>query len=568
MYKGKIAQRQKKENQAKNIMENKIITLRKFQKQEESIKKIKDNKILSFSSQEKNYLISSINISESLMEYWNQEKNKEIILFKCLNDEKEIISKYSVDKINLIKFVLFQFNQVIINSLNNGDDNNFNKYIQNIFNFNVINKLIALLYEFTIYNQNNECNNNNSVNNKDNEKIIYNICKILISLTVISRNFSFLIIQNEKNLELILFSLYYFQNKNQFLCCNLLILIYNLYLDDKNSILNKSDKIIPFIFENLYNYKNNPIENIIQIDFLFSLLEFLDLIIEEKEFHINLNEQNINECISLMIKIYQNYINDTIKTSSLKCLSKLFRYANEKTEIKVDNLSLFIKSLLINLNIEIDSQFIVIKVLEIISSISYLFELEEFFSDELLNSINQILISLVVHKEQIQMYYNKIQLNTIFENISILLLNICFSYKVCNDITQNTSIIKNVILILYNYSLELNTVKNLYNFLNEFMDNIDNFIFLVICNFLEIGINKNIEKYMNNKNYEIVLIILKLLYKALEFGKVNKDSNINFVQSYLDKKGINDKLNLIISPDFNDLTCSNLAKKIQEDFFQ
>ena len=568
MYKGKIAQRQKKENQAKNIMENKIITLRKFQKQEESIKKLKDNKILSFSSQEKNYLISSINISGSLMEYWNQEKNKEIILFKCLNDEKEIISKYSVDKINLIKFVLFQFNQVIINSLNNGDDNNFNKYIQNIFNFNVINKLIALLYEFTICNQNNETSNNISVNYKDNEKIIYNICKILISLTVISRNFSFLIIQNEKNLELILFSLYYFQNKNQFLCCNLLILIYNLYLDDKNSILNKSDKIIPFIFENLYNYKNNPIENIIQIDFLFSLLEFLDLIIEEKEFHINLNEQNINECISLMIKIYQNYINDTIKISSLKCLSKLFRYANEKTEIKVDNLSLFIKSLLINLNIEIDSQFIVIKVLEIISSISYLFEIEEFFSDELLNSINQILISLVVHKEQIQMYYNKIQLNTIFENISILLLNICFSYKVCNDITQNTSIIKNVILILYNYSLELNTVKNFYNFLNEFMDNIDNFIFLVICNFLEIGINKNIEKYMNNKNYEIVLIILKLLYKALEFGKVNKDSNINFVQSYLDKKGINDKLNLIISPDFNNLICSNLAKKIQEDFFK
>ena len=568
MYKGKIAQRQKKENQAKNIMENKIISLRKFQKQEESIKKLKDNKILSFSSQEKNYLISSINISRSLMEYWNQEKNKEIILFKCLNDEKEIISKYSVDKINLIKFVLFQFNQVIINSLNNNDDNNFNKYIQNIFNFNVINKLIALLYEFTICNQNNETSNNISVNYKDNEKIIYNICKLLISLTVISRNFSFLIIQNEKNLELILFSLYYFQNKNQFLCCNLLILIYNLYLDDKNSILNKSNKIIPFIFENLYNYKNNPIENIIQIDFLFSLLEFLDLIIEEKEFHLNLNEKNINECISLMIKIYQNYINDTIKISSLKCLSKLFRYANEKTEIKVDNLSLFIKSLLINLNIEIDSQFIVIKVLEIISSISYLFEIEEFFSDELLNSINQILISLVVHKEQIQIYYNKIQLNTIFENISILLLNFCFSYKVCNDITQNTSIIKNVILILYNYSLELNTVKTLYNFLNEFMDNIDNFIFLVICNFLEIGINKNIEKYMNNKNYEIVLIILKLLYKALEFGKVNKDSNINFVQSYLDKKGINDKLNLIISPDFNNLICSNLAKKIQEDFFQ
>ena len=159
-------------------------------------------------------------------------------------------------------------------------------------------------------------------------------------------------------------------------------------------------------------------------------------------------------------------------------------------------------------------------------------------------------------------------MNNIFDNISILLLNFCFSSKVCNDIIQNTSIIKNVILILYNYSLEINVMKNLYNFLNEFMDNIDNFIFLIICNFLDIGINKSLDKYMSHKNYEIILIILKLLYKALEFGKVENNSNMNFVQSFFDKKGINDKLNLIISPDFEDLTCSNLAKKIQEDFFQ
>ena len=135
MYRGKKAQRQKKENQVKNIMENNVITLRKYKKQEESIKKIKDNKILSSSTQEKNYLISSINISEKFENYWNKEKNKEIILFMCLNDEKEIISKYSVDKINLIKFVLFQFNQVIINNLNNNDNNTSFNFIQNIFNY-------------------------------------------------------------------------------------------------------------------------------------------------------------------------------------------------------------------------------------------------------------------------------------------------------------------------------------------------------------------------------------------------------------------------------------------------
>ena len=317
-------------------------------------------------------------------------------------------------------------------------------------------------------------------------------------------------------------------------------------------------------------------------------MEFIYLLIEEKEFYVYLKEQNINKFISLIfkfiyniiviiiinksliIKIYQNYINDTIKICSLKCLSNLFHYVNENKNIKIENLSLFIKSLLTNLNIEIEPQFNVIKILEIISSISYLFEIDEFFSDELLNSINQILISLVLHKEQIQIYYNKIQMNNIFDNISILLLNFCFSSKVCNDIIQNTSIIKNVILILYNYSLEINVMKNLYNFLNEFMDNIDNFIFLVLSNFLEIGIVKTLDKYIYNKNYEIILMILNLSYKALEFGNIEKNQNIsqiNFVLSFLDKKGFNDKLNIIISPDFKNIICSNLAKRIQEDYF-
>ena len=152
-------------------------------------------------------------------------------------------------------------------------------------------------------------------------------------------------------------------------------------------------------------------------------------------------------------------------------------------------------------------------------------------------------------------------------------MNICLSIKVCEYIIQNTSIIKNVILILYNYSLDLEITKNLYNLLNEFLDNIDNFMFLILCNFLEIGIIKSLDKYIYNKNYEIILIILNLAYKALEFGNINNnqnienDSKLNFVHSFLDKKGFNDKLNLIISPDFGDMKCLFAAKRIQEEFF-
>lgn len=559
-------EKEKKENQVRNIMVNNIITLRKIHKIEKSITKIKDSNILTFSSNEKNYLISSLSLSNlpnSFNEYWYNQKQKDIALFKCLNDEKEITLKYSIDKNNLIKFVLFQYHQIINNDLINNNKENLD-FIKNIFNINTINKLILLLFEYT---------NEKNMKIKDNEIIIFNICKILIKLTAISADFSFLIIQNDINLQLIFSSLKYFQRKNQFISNNLLILIYNLYIDDENSILNKCDKLIPLILENLYNYQLDPIENIIQIDFLFNLMEFLSLLLNERTFHIYLNNQYINECINLAINIYQNYENDCIKLSSLKCLSCLLHCVDENANLKIKNLVSFIKSLLNNLNIEVNSPFIVVKTLEIISFISYLFEAEEFSSDELINEINLILISLVFHKGQIQGYYDKIKLNSIIENISILLLNFCLSIKVCEYIIQNTSIIKNVILILYNYSLDLEITKNLYNLLNEFLDNIDNFMFLILCNFLEIGIIKSLDKYIYNKNYEIILIILNLAYKALEFGNINNNQNIennsklNFVHSFLDKKGFNDKLNLIISPDFGDMKCLFAAKRIQEEFF-
>ena len=561
----------KKENVVKNLMENNVITLRKMQKKEKSINKLKDSNILSFSSLEKNYLIlsSSFKLPHDFKEYWNKDGNKILILRKCLINDDEIVSKYSINN--------------ELNNINNDNDIQSIKFLKNIFDANIINKLILLLKEFTnLFNEKkydnkffliNDSNisNNNCVSYNEIEMIIYNICKILIRLTVISTDFSFLIMQNDENIQLIFFTLKYFVRKNQYISTNLLIIIYNLYLDDKNTILNKCDKLIPFIIENLYNYQNNPIENIIQIDFLFNLLEFLSLLTIEKTLY--LNNSDINKIIPLMINIYENYANDSIKISSLKCLSNLFHLVNEGSELKINELGEFIKSLLKNLNIELNLPFVVIKTLEIISFISYLYEIEEFSSDELLNEINHLLISLVSHKENIQMYYNNNQINSIIENISILLLNFCLSSKDCEYIIQNTTIIKSVILILYNYSIELHIVKNLYNFLNEFMDNIDNFIYLVLCNFLEIGILKNLEKYSLNKNYEIILIILNLTYKALDYGKIDKNSNnesdinINFVQSFFEKKGFNDKLNIIISPDFGNMECIYLAKKIQEDFF-
>ena len=557
-------EKSKKENDVKNIMENNIIALRKIKKLQKSITTIKEmnNNLINLSSKEKKYLISSfsLKLSFEFIDYWNKNENKKNLFINCLKDEKrEIQSKYLIDKINLIKFILLQFHQIINDDMNN---NNFEctKYI---FDIEIINQLIIILYEYTI----------NSINSKiieyeDEEIIIFNICRILIKLTNLSSYFSFLILQNDMNLQLIFSSMKDFFKKNQCISCNLLLLIYNLYADDEDTILLKCDKLIPFILEALYNYQINPKENIILPNFLFNLLEFLTKLLNEKTFNKFFNDKKINNCILLTINIYKNYDDISIKKSSLKCLLCLFHCINGDYEIKIDKKS-FIKTFLPNLNIELNSPYLVINILEIISYMSFLYEIDDFSTDELIDEINQILISFVFHKEQIKMYYDKNEINIIIENISVILLNFCLSSKVAEYMTKNTTIMKNIILILNNYSLDTNIIQNLYNFIKDFMDNIDNFVHLIICNYLEIGIIKNLEKYLFNKKYEIILIILNHTYKSLEFGNINQNNlNINFVQSYLDKKGFNDILNIIISPDFGNLECSSLAKAIQQDYFK
>ena len=557
-------EKSKKENDVKNIMENNIIALRKIKKLHKSITTIKEmnNNLINLSSKEKKYLISSfsLKLSFEFIDYWNKNENKKNLFINCLKDEKrEIQSKYLIDKINLIKFILLQFHQIINDDMNN---NNFEctKYI---FDIEIINQLIFILYEYTI----------NSINSKiieyeDEEIIIFNICRILIKLTNLSSYFSFLILQNDMNLQLIFSSMKDFFKKNQCISCNLLLLIYNLYADDEDTILLKCDKLIPFILEALYNYQINPKENIILPNFLFNLLEFLTKLLNEKTFNKFLNDKKINNCILLTINIYKNYDDISIKKSSLKCLLCLLHCINGDYEIKIDKKS-FIKTFLPNLNIELNSPYLVINILEIISYMSFLYEIDDFSTDELIDEINQILISFVFHKEQIKMYYDKNEINIIIENISVILLNFCLSSKVAEYMTKNTTIMKNIILILNNYSLDTNIIQNLYNFIKDFMDNIDNFVHLIICNYLEIGIIKNLEKYLFNKKYEIILIILNHTYKSIEFGNINQNNlNINFVQSYLDKKGFNDILNIIISPDFGNLECSSLAKAIQQDYFK
>ena len=286
---------------------------------------------------------------------------------------------------------------------------------------------------------------------------------------------------------------------------------------------------------------------------------------------------NNNKILSKIKNNSNSYSSNKKKNLASNSLYELPNNLNNEHNIR--NLKSFIDSLLPNLNIEKNEVFKVINSLEIISSFTYLFEIDDFTDINLINEINQLLIKIVkiINKEQNKINLGDKNLNYILELLSIILLNFCLSSKVCDYIIYNTSIHENIILIIYKFSPEISTLKNLFSFVNEFMDNEDNFMSLILADFLDIGIIKSLDKYLGIKNYEIVSIILNLACKSLDYGDLFKEknnenknenkNNINFVQYFFDKKGFNDKLNLISSPDFKNMKCSELAKYIQENFF-
>ena len=579
-----LKDKEKKENKIKQIMENSLLTLRKKKNIKKIISKIKDNNLIMYSIVEKNYLISNtdVEIPDTLNEYYNNLKNKQNFLYESINNEEGIISKFDIDKINLTKFILLQINYYIEFMLDNYETNIEN--IQNFFDNKTINSLIKILYEYT--NKNNINNNiiNENVNVNDiitnSEIIIYNICKILIKLTSLSNYYTSNIITNENNIELLYSSLSYYYKINQLLGNYLLLIIYNCYLDNEIEAITNYDKLTLFLLEKISNFYKSPIQNIIKSNFLLTIIEFLTILLNENTFNTFMNNQYINNCILLMANIIQKYDNEYIKYSSIKCLAHLLHCIDENNILNIDNFQNLIKSLLPYLNLEINETSIVIKTLEIISLFTYLFEIDKFVNNELIDEINQILIYYNIHKEQNKLLFltdehlNQ-KFNNIIENIAIILLNCCLSKQIYDFIILHTSILKNIILIIYNYSIDIPILINIYGFLNEFMDNEDNFMALIIANFLEVGIIQSLDKYLDTNAYDVIFIILNFAYKSLEYGNIfleknfgnKKYSKINFVQAFLDKKGFNDKLNLIASPDFGNIKCSDAAKKLQEIFF-
>ena len=163
--------------------------------------------------------------------------------------------------------------------------------------------------------------------------------------------------------------------------------------------------------------------------------------------------------------------------------------------------------------------------------------------------------------------FTKKNINNILKKLSFVLSNALSFNNHEKYIINKTNIINNLVLCLKIYELENNTIKSIYEFLKEFTTSKDNCVKIILANFIDIGILDILNRNLSNKNFEIVHLALDMCLLMLKESSGLTSGKGNVIAMYLEKKGFNEILNLIIGVDFGNILCSETAKNLQDNFF-
>lgn len=533
----------------KELFENNFLNLRKRGRKFNLTKKNIDNlNQISNSKTQFNLDDNSYTKDAPIIQNFFNNNDKSGYLFQLLLN---IINNNSYLDLNLIKFIIVQCNnfyEPLAYEIKNGDEKKAIEKLEHFFTTHIITNLIEIMYAY-----------------KENEIIIINLCSLLQNLTYQSTFFTKSITLSSYNIQKIFSCL---DTSNENILVSLLQVFYNCYLDDEFNFC-KGCNIGIFILESLNKYyktRRNEVKN----EYLINLLEFLRLMLNDNTFEFYKSYvETLNNNINFMIQLCRDCIDENSKKLTHECLELLLHCVEEDT-IKIKCLYEITETFIPHLKFELNDSFIIIKTLEILALFTYLLKVNDFVNNELIDEIDRLLANLV--SGNIQNYNLKeYSVNHIVKNLSTILINITTtSKKFSKYITNESSIIDSLVMVMKKYQLDTNTNKDLYEFYKEFIGNKEQCMCLILSNFIEIGILNPLNQCLLNKNKEVVILVLdislELLNKCNQFIGGQADE-INVVQIHLYKKGINDKLNVIIGPDFGDSACSELARTIQESYF-
>ena len=541
--------------------QNRFLSLRKNKKMNMPIMKSGDEQI-----QEKYELKQdSFDSNNNIIQNFFNSQDKPTFLYQLLSSSNFNSQNSGDYDINLIKFIIVQ----CLNYFKSEKDNEEN--LKKFFTDSIITNLTDIMCLY-----------------KKDVNIVFSIAILLRNLTRESDSITKLITLNSGNLQKIYDTL---ENTNEDVASEILKLLYNCYFINEEAV-NPNINIGVYVFNNLSNFvSNNNIEiikNFFNSPYLGILISFLNLLINDntKEIYKKFDSDNKNRIIYLLLVICRDALDDILKYDAHKALKKLLDIITTPEELDVSKFGLVevVSTFLPHLKLESNNPKIVLYSLNILDKFSYLSDTSQLIKLDLINQIEQILLTIIDINENIKnpkpyyKNYSKEIISKMLGSISYIISNAMADYEDENAknawkefIINETRIIDYFVSCLKIMDFDEDDLITIYDFFKDYFDGTlekEKFIKLILSNFLEIVLIENLKNNIINKNFEIIQAILELSLIMLQKAEKFSANQINFVKIYLEKKGFNEMLTNIEGMDFGNASNSEMARNIQEKFFK
>ena len=494
---------------------------------------------------------NSYDQSNQIVQKFFSTQDKLAFLYDIISNLSNSIKSSNLD-INLVKFVIVQS----FNYYESQKDNI--ELLQKFFTETILSNLIEVMHAL-----------------KNNYLISYNISLLLIKLTFCSTRITKFITLNTNSLTQIFNCL---SEENIDVNSNILSLLYNCYFEDEDNV-NTKINIGLYVFGKLSNYgaefKSAMNQKIKIEENLRNLVSFLELLINDKTSKVYKKQFDINSrnnIIHLLIVLCQQVFEENLKIDSHNALVKLLNLA-EPDDLDIEKFGVCNVSgvFLPHVKLETNPPEIVEKSMEILEKFSYLCDVEVLIDRDFLEQLDSILLCFNdmnnnVNPKPFYANYKKKNISSILNSLAITLNNAITFNDHKKFIMNETNIVDNLVGCLKIYDLENETITNIYGFFKEFVSNKDNCVKLILANFIDIGILDILNNYLSKKNYDVIKLALESCFLILKESGNLTPGKPNVVKMYLEKKGFNEILNLIVGADFGNSDCSEIAKNIQ-DFF-
>ena len=471
-----------------------------------------------------------------------------------LNQLISNISSSNID-INLSKFILAQ----CLNYYDSQKQNPNNiKIFEEFFTEPIISNIIEMMHIL-----------------KNDYYIVYSACYLLFELTYKSSQITKYITLTISNIQKIFNCL---NDSNEETNSMVLSLLYNCYIEDEDKVIENCNIGI-YVLEKLNNYSldiKQNLKNINSDENIKILVSFLSILINKKTYDVfkTFDIEIRNNIIYLLLVLCQNVFEENLKLDSHYALERMLKIVDEEN-INVDRFGLcnIINVFLPHIKLESNPPEIVEISMEIIEKFSFLCDVEVLLNNDLFDQLEQILIDFndmntnKINPKSFYIHFKKRNINSTLIYLVNTLSNSLTLTKFEKYIKNETSIIKNLILAIKIFDLENETIISIFDFFNDFIDNKDNCIKIILENFIDIGILDVLNNNLDKKNYDIIQSVLKICFLMLKKCSEITNGKENIMKFYLEKKGFNEILNLVISLDFGNYDCSEIAKNIQSSFF-